>query len=367
MKISSSSTWRRFNNTPKDRFSSTPPVSCARHVIRSAWRSMREPHRYSDIEPPRVALTCQHCIHVPRGFRGRRLSIPTRLVEQLIRNQQVVRSIRIAGSTSSRKRAIRIRAGGCSALAGSIRGARRIQDASSEGWGGRRAQHPVRLKWAAGSPRKRDLGLVCCLSRSMPQCATSRPSSSPNDLCPAIHSSGCSSEHSAVKIFVSYPHQPAEHADVAERVAARLRTEEGIDEVWMDRDHLLSGNDWPQEIVDGILTSDCTIGFLSRYAVREPGVCLNELSLSSWSRGGDGLIPIELEKLDELPLSVSHVQTRFLRTTPHQKAASRDRSSRSVTRPYCRSSEPTQTVGAAQNWTRSKRFLAQVATISITG
>jgi tetratricopeptide (TPR) repeat protein len=112
-----------------------------------------------------------------------------------------------------------------------------------------------------------------------------------------------------VKIFVSYPHQPPKHARLVERIVDRLRLEPDIEEVWFDNDHLLAGDDWPQHIVDGILASDCTIGFLSHYSVRDPGVCLKELSLSAWNKGGAGLVAVQLEKLDRLPISVSHVQT----------------------------------------------------------
>ena len=115
-----------------------------------------------------------------------------------------------------------------------------------------------------------------------------------------------------VKLFISYPHQPQKHARLVERIIERLRLEPDVDEVWFDKDHLLAGSDWPQEIVDGILNSDWTIGFLSNYSVRDPGICLNELSLAAWNKGGASLVAVQLERLERVPISVSHVQTVFL-------------------------------------------------------
>jgi tetratricopeptide (TPR) repeat protein len=119
-----------------------------------------------------------------------------------------------------------------------------------------------------------------------------------------------------MKLFISYPHQPQNHARLAERIIERLRLEPDVEEVWFDKDHLLAGDDWPQEIVDGILSSDWTIGFLSNYSVRDPGVCLNELSLAAWNKGGASLVAVQLERLERLPISVSHVQTLFLDDVP---------------------------------------------------
>jgi hypothetical protein len=75
---------------------------------------------------------------------------------------------------------------------------------------------------------------------------------------------------STVKVFVSYPHAPEHHARLARRVVEKLREEPDVREVWFDDDHLLAGDDWPQEIVDGILASDVTIGFCldTRFAIR---------------------------------------------------------------------------------------------------
>jgi tetratricopeptide (TPR) repeat protein len=101
-----------------------------------------------------------------------------------------------------------------------------------------------------------------------------------------------------------------------ERIVERLRLEPGVDEVWFDKEHLLAGHDWPQEIVDGILNSDWTIGFLSNYSVRDPGVCLNELSLAAWNTGGASLVGVQLEKLERLPISLGHIQTVFMDDLP---------------------------------------------------
>ena len=118
-----------------------------------------------------------------------------------------------------------------------------------------------------------------------------------------------------MNIFISYPHQPIQHAQLVEKIIKRLRNERGTDgtllfkKVWYDKDHLLAGDDWPQRIVDGILESDWTIAFLSKYSIRDPGVCLKEISLSSFRNGGAGVLGARLEQIDRLPIAVAHVQT----------------------------------------------------------
>jgi tetratricopeptide (TPR) repeat protein len=118
-----------------------------------------------------------------------------------------------------------------------------------------------------------------------------------------------------MKIFISYPHQPIEHAQLVERIISRLRSECKADgtplfeKVWFDNDHLLAGGDWPQCIVDGILESDWTIAFLSRHSLRDPGVCLKEIGLSCFRNGGAGVLGARLEQIDRLPIAVAHVQT----------------------------------------------------------
>lgn len=78
-----------------------------------------------------------------------------------------------------------------------------------------------------------------------------------------------------MKIFLSYGHDFQEEA-------ARLA--EGLKklgyEVWIDYEGIVAGDDWREKITENILSSDYVLALLSRYGLRENGVCLNELAIA---------------------------------------------------------------------------------------
>lgn len=77
------------------------------------------------------------------------------------------------------------------------------------------------------------------------------------------------------KVFLSYGHK--EHAIV--KLIRKHLISAGF-EVWIDESEIKEGDDWRTKIVQGILESQSVIGCLSKYSVRDPGVCLDELSIS---------------------------------------------------------------------------------------
>ncbi len=85
-----------------------------------------------------------------------------------------------------------------------------------------------------------------------------------------------------LKIFVSYGH--TEEA-VCGRIVEALRRRGHS--VWFDRTHIKGGKDWREEITAGLLESDAVLFMLSRHSVRDPGVCLDEMSIAIGVKGGN--------------------------------------------------------------------------------
>jgi hypothetical protein len=108
-----------------------------------------------------------------------------------------------------------------------------------------------------------------------------------------------------VRIFLSYGHD--QNAPLVERIAGDLRA--AGHEVWIDTAEIKGGQDWRRSIVDGVLKSDWTLGFLSRHSTRDPGVCLDELTIALHVKGGNiATVLLEPEGVVRPPVSVSHIQ-----------------------------------------------------------
>jgi tetratricopeptide (TPR) repeat protein len=108
-----------------------------------------------------------------------------------------------------------------------------------------------------------------------------------------------------VRIFLSYGHD--RNTRLVDRVRADLQAH-GHD-VWIDTSEIKSGDDWRRRIVDGLKASDWTLGFLSRYSARDPGVCLDELAIALHAQGGTiATVLVEAESEVRPPMSVSHIQ-----------------------------------------------------------
>lgn len=106
------------------------------------------------------------------------------------------------------------------------------------------------------------------------------------------------------KLFLSYGHK--EYA-IARLIRERLIAD-GF-EVWIDESEIKEGDDWRTKIVQGILESQSVVGCLSKHSVRDPGVCLDELSISVGYRYGNIVtVLLEAESEVKVPSSVSHIQ-----------------------------------------------------------
>jgi hypothetical protein len=108
-----------------------------------------------------------------------------------------------------------------------------------------------------------------------------------------------------LKVFLSYGHDG--NTDLVLRIKRDL--EAAGHHPWIDQAGIKTGDDWRRSILDGLVDTDWTLAFLSRHAVRESGVCLDEIALAMGMRHGN-LATILAEPEDEVqaPVSVSHIQ-----------------------------------------------------------
>lgn len=110
-------------------------------------------------------------------------------------------------------------------------------------------------------------------------------------------------------IFISYPHQPSRHAELALKVCQILK--ERGHYPWIDVEKITPGTDWREAITRGILESDWVLAFMSAHSVRDPGVCLNELGIALNQKAGDDTLRtvlLENEKTVRPPMSLTHIQ-----------------------------------------------------------
>ena len=108
----------------------------------------------------------------------------------------------------------------------------------------------------------------------------------------------------AMKLFLSYGHP---EAVICKRIAQALQARGHS--VWFDEEQLTHGKDWREHITQGIKDSNGVISCLSKHSVRNPGVCLDELSIAIGIRGGNiKTILLEPEMDVRPPASVCHLQ-----------------------------------------------------------
>ena len=104
--------------------------------------------------------------------------------------------------------------------------------------------------------------------------------------------------------FFSYSHQEKEICQMVQEAFLQRGHK-----VWIDQEKIKEGDDWREKIAQGILSSNGVIAFLSRNSVRDPGVCLNELSIAVGVRGGNiKTVLLEREENVRPPSSISHLQ-----------------------------------------------------------
>ena len=108
-----------------------------------------------------------------------------------------------------------------------------------------------------------------------------------------------------LKVFLSYAHD----ANTALVLSIRRDLETAGHTPWIDTAEIKTGDDWRRTILDGLADTNVTLAFLSRHAVREGGVCLDEIALALGMRHGNlATILVEPEPEVQPPVSVSHLQ-----------------------------------------------------------
>ena len=109
-----------------------------------------------------------------------------------------------------------------------------------------------------------------------------------------------------MRIFVSYAHN-----DPSTRLVERVRRDlhAAGHETWIDEEQIGFSEDWRQRITEGIKRSDWVIAFLSRRAVREKGVCLNELAIAMECKPAT-LLTVLVEDPQDVaaPPTIAHLQ-----------------------------------------------------------
>ncbi len=136
------------------------------------------------------------------------------------------------------------------------------------------------------------------------------------DSCGERFLSDASAEKRSLKLFFSYSHQEEE---ICSKIVEALRKRGH--EIWFDREKIRPGNDWREEIANGILSSNGVIAFLSKTSVRDPGVCLNELSIAIGVRGSNiKTVLLEPENNVTPPSSISHIQWLDMSNWREEKA-----------------------------------------------
>ena len=107
-----------------------------------------------------------------------------------------------------------------------------------------------------------------------------------------------------LNVFISYAHDLSEIVDdIVAGIKARGH------ETWFDKVDISHDDDWRQEITEGIMSSNGVISFLSSKAVREGGVCLDELSIAVGVKYGN-IHTVLLQKESEVqpPPQLTHRQ-----------------------------------------------------------
>lgn len=106
------------------------------------------------------------------------------------------------------------------------------------------------------------------------------------------------------KLFISYGHPEKEIVhDIVDSLQKRGH------EVWFDESHIKAGKNWRREITDGIYASTGVVSCLSKHSVRNPGVCLDELSIAIGVKGGNiKTILLEPEEVVQPPSSLGNNQ-----------------------------------------------------------
>lgn len=105
-----------------------------------------------------------------------------------------------------------------------------------------------------------------------------------------------------MKLFFSYGH------DHNKELVYQLKKDLEKDghEIWIDNANIREGNDWRATIAEGIMNNEMIIAFASQHTIRNPGVCLDELSIAVTVK----CCLVQTIKLEPVhpPTSIMHLQ-----------------------------------------------------------
>jgi tetratricopeptide (TPR) repeat protein len=105
-------------------------------------------------------------------------------------------------------------------------------------------------------------------------------------------------------IFFSYGHD--HHAEFVELLKADL--EQRGHTVWFDKKDIGAWDDWKGRITEGIDGSHMTVAFMSRHALRDPGVCRHEIDLALQRHGTVYPVLLEASAVNDVPITVRDLQ-----------------------------------------------------------
>ncbi len=105
-------------------------------------------------------------------------------------------------------------------------------------------------------------------------------------------------------IFFSYGHDM--NLELVEKFKVDLENRGHT--VWFDAKDIGTWEDWRGAITRGIDQSELAIAFLSKHALRDPGVCRNEIAIALNRFGKIYPIAVEADTFDDTPVTIRHLQ-----------------------------------------------------------
>ena len=116
-------------------------------------------------------------------------------------------------------------------------------------------------------------------------------------------------------IFISYGHD--QHLELV------LKIKEGLEKrghfVWLDADRIKFGHQWRHSIYEGIQNSTNVLSFLSAHAMRDPGVCRDEILIAMGELKGN-IQTIRVEPEIYSPAIIKHVKPIEMENWEQHKA-----------------------------------------------
>lgn len=95
-----------------------------------------------------------------------------------------------------------------------------------------------------------------------------------------------------MKLFFSYGHD--KNTPIVDRLRNDLVNIHNY-YIWIDKYEIKSGDDWRNSIINGIKESSLLLAFASKHSIRDPGVCIDELTIAV-SLKGNQVLSVILEK-----------------------------------------------------------------------